>query len=153
MNLDEVWTRLKATSQLRFSASLSDPSGWNGSGAGQVAVTRPEETTLLFAESGWWTTEVGQRLKFTNLYRWSRGSDAETIGLEHLRFGEDRPVYLFDLEVAASNRLVSVAPHICSDDCYSAEMMIDEAEIRLNWSVTGPSTRVAIQYVYAEVEP
>lgn len=147
MNLDDVWRRLTTTTRLTFSASSSDPTGWNGNGTGDVDVTQAG-TALLFAESGWWTTVADQRLKFTNLYRWLRGADAETIGLEHLRFGKDRPVFLFDLQIAAGNRLVSVDPHVCSEDCYTAEMLIEATEIRLNWSVTGPSTNVSIQYVY-----
>ena len=110
MTLDTVWTRLGSVRELTFSASSSASTGWTGSGTGTVDVSRTDTDILVYTESGTWSPTGGKPLSFTNVYRWTLLSDS--MRLEHLRFGPDNPVYLFDLGIVDDARMESVAPHV-----------------------------------------
>ena len=68
----------------------------------------------------------------------------DTLRLEHLRFGEDRPVYLFDLAPAGDRGWRSVSPHLCSEDCYAAVLLVRDNGILLRWSIDGPRKKETI---------
>jgi hypothetical protein len=146
MILGEVWDRLRQVRTLSFIARSAGLTGWNGRGSGMVVVESAGEGVITFAESGFWRPEGGRDIRFHNVFRWSKAGEA--IRLEHLRFGADRPVYLFDLAPAADGEWRSVSPHLCSEDCYAAAMRIQEDKIVLRWSVIGPQKNEEIEYVY-----
>jgi hypothetical protein len=134
---------------LDFTARSGSGTGWNGSGAGCVLVTTPQEGVLVFEESGTWQPEGGKPLQFSNVFRWTLvGPDR--IRLEHLRFGPAHPVHLFDLTQDASGRWCSVAPHLCGPGCYSAHLDYLEHGLRLCWSITGPKKAEVIDYRYSQ---
>lgn len=110
--LKRVWVRLGSIRSLKFNASSSASTGWCGVGEGKVEVSNPAANLLVFSETGAWTRRGGKQLSFTNLYRWTLQAEGRTIGLEHLRFGAERPVNLFDLCVVDEIRMESTAPHI-----------------------------------------
>src|SRR5262249_32704997 len=93
--LERLWERLLRVKQLAFVARSPLKTGWNGAGSGPVAVRLDDSESLIFTESGVWTPEGGREIRFRNVFRWSKAGGA--LRLEHLRFGEDNPVYLFDL--------------------------------------------------------
>ena len=109
MTLESVWSRLSSIRELAFKATSSASTGWTGSGVATVNVTLPASGVLVSSESGTWTPEVGKQLAFTNVYRWTL--QTQTLRLEHLRFGADNPVYLFDLGIVDESRMESVKPH------------------------------------------
>ena len=110
MTLDTVWNRIAAIRNLTFNASSGASTGWNGTGVGTVEVSLPATNVLVCTESGTWTLSGGKQLSFTNVYRWTLLP--ETLRLEHLRFGADNPVYLFDLAIVEDSRMTSVDPHV-----------------------------------------
>lgn len=110
MKLENAWSRITSVRAFTFNASSDASTGWNGTGTGTVDISRPAADVLVYAESGTWTPSGGKQLSFTNVFRWTRLAD--TIRLEHLRFGADNPVYLFDLAIRDDSRLASVKPHI-----------------------------------------
>jgi len=110
MALETVWSRLSSVRELTFDASSSASTGWVGKGIGKVDVSQPAADVLVYTESGTWAPDGGKQLKFTNVYRWTLL--LETLRLEHLRFGTDNPVYLFDLGLVNDSRMVSVDPHV-----------------------------------------
>ena len=110
MTLDTVWNCIAAIGNLTFNASSGASTGWIGTGVGTVDVSQPAKDVLVCTESGTWTPSVGKQLSFTNVYRWTMLS--ETLRLEHLRFGADNPVYLFDLAIVEDSRMISVDPHV-----------------------------------------
>ncbi len=122
MSFDSVWERLGSIQCLTFVASSSVSTGWNGSGEGAVEVTRPTANEIIFSESGTWMPDGGKKLAFTNSYRWTKqpakpnsqtgNLPLEHLRLEHLRFGVDNPVYLFDLAVDEDQNMTSVDPHV-----------------------------------------
>ena len=99
MNIRMVWSRLLLVKHLSFESrsNAAETTGWSGSGSGVVGVEAARDSTILFHESGTWTPEMGRATTFTNVYRWTADPAGGFIGLEHLRFGPERPVYLFDL--------------------------------------------------------
>jgi hypothetical protein len=150
MTVVEAWMRLRTVQRLSFVArSRAAPgSGWNGRGEGTVRVEEVDSRTTLFHESGSWTPEAGRAIPFSNVFRWTLDDDADFLRLEHLRFGAEHPVYLFDMVSASEAVLVSAELHVCRDDLYAARLEFDEQKIRLNWTIAGPKKNESIEYSY-----
>lgn len=150
MVVQQAWSQLRMVRELSFEArSHSIPNtGWNGRGEGAVEVEEPESLTTIFYENGTWTPDVGRPIEFRNVFRWTLDPDVRFIRLEHLRFGTEHPVYLFDLIPANERRLVSSEPHVCREDLYAARMEFDQQAIRLSWTITGPRKNESIAYLY-----
>ena len=108
--LKTTWARIATVRQLAFSATSGADTGWQGSGVGVVEVSQPAPDVIVYKESGTWSLGGDKQLVFTNVYRWTLL--AKALRLEHLRFGADNPVYLFDLAVIDDSRLESVEPHV-----------------------------------------
>jgi len=147
MSIGQIWDRLRHVGSLRFTATSTTASGWNGRGEGTVAVEVLGDTVLLFHESGVWWPDGGHALRFQNVYRWTR-LDSGLLRLEHLRFGADHAVHLFDLTQAANGVWEPATPHLCREDCYSASMRVEESNLYLCWSINGPRKHETIEYTY-----
>jgi hypothetical protein len=111
MQTAELWDCLGRVRSLRFVASSSSPSGWNGVGIGTVAV-ESLDAAITFTEAGAWNPTVGRQTRFSNVFRWSL-LGPQSIRLEHLRFGLDHPVFLFDIVPTEDHVWSSVSPHLC----------------------------------------
>ncbi len=143
----ELWDWLRRVQFLQFVAQSASPSGWNGKGSGRVTVRAPDSSTLIFTEKGTWRPNGGQELGFHNVFRWVV-LDVERVRLEHLRFGPDQPVFLFDLVPESPKTWVSDRPHLCQEDRYTAELQLDKGQVHLHWNVTGPKKQESIRYEY-----
>lgn len=86
-------------------------------------------------------------MRFTNVFRWTKLD--QQLRLEHLRFGPDKPVFLFDMAVDQEDIWRETAPHPCREDCYSATMQVKDDKILVQWSVNGPKRNETIVYIYA----
>ena len=148
--LISFWERLKTVKHFtRFAQSrIKDEKGWNGKGKGEVVVTRPSDSILIFQERGTWKFQEGQDIDFSNVFRWILDRNAGMISLEHLRFGPDNPVFLFYLAPTGNNILASVESHLCEEDVYNAQVPWDRSTIRLNWRVIGPKKNEELEYCY-----
>ena len=149
MELATAWQRLAAVTELSFSArsGASTPTGWTGQGAGGVEVSSFSPRQMLFQESGQFIHASGSQSKFNNVYRWT-ATDDNAIQLEHLRFGPEHPVFLFAMKPQPDGSFRSVEPHLCRDDCYTAEMSIRADVIHLRWTIAGPRKNEVIEYEY-----
>lgn len=143
----EIWSCLSHIHAVNFVAHSQLTPGWNGRGSGTVTVERLNDDTLVFYESGVWQSQGSGEIEFSNIFRWSRVG-AETIRLEHLRYGPDQPVYLFDLVAADHNEWKSVKPHLCREDIYAARLFRQEQSILMNWTITGPKKQETLEYNY-----
>ncbi|MFI4851420.1 MAG: DUF6314 family protein [Gimesia chilikensis] len=151
LNLSELWSRLSSINSLTFTAqSFGSGSGWNGTGVGTVEVESIDSQTLLFHESGNWSPSEGKSLRFTNVYRWRAYSEQKQLRLEHLRFGNANPVYLFDLQQTAADCWDSIEPHVCSEDLYTATLRLENETLHLDWTVKGKTKNERISYVYEQ---
>lgn len=153
MILKAAWNSLRAVRTLQFSAKFSSQtSGWNVTGNGKVIVGMVDNSTITFTESGKWRSDSGKEFDFNNVYRWTLDEDAGVIRLEHLRFGPNQPVYLFDLAPTDNITFQSVSPHCCGADLYTAIMEFKDEAIYLRWNVKGPKKDEQICCIYAHSE-
>jgi hypothetical protein len=148
--LEQLWERLADVRALAFVARSGLPGGWIGAGSGTVVVERADAATQTFNESGVWRPEGGRDLRFSNVFRWTIAVDV--LRLEHLRFGPDQPVYLFDLQQAGEREWRSAAPHLCKEDCYTALLVVHDHHLTLRWSIDGPRKQEHIEYTYSPQE-
>lgn len=146
--VQEIWYCLSHVHAVNFIARSELPTGWNGYGSGSVAVEQPTDDILIFHEAGVWQPQGGEEVDFSNIFRWSR-LGAEVIRLEHLRYGPEQPVYLFDLAVQSDGEWKSVEPHVCREDVYAARLWYDESSILMSWSIIGPKKQERLEYRYS----
>jgi hypothetical protein len=144
--LEQLWERLSCVRTLAFVARSGRPGGWNGAGSGTVVVARIDAATMTFTEAGVWRPEGSRDLRFSNVFRWTVAGDL--IRLEHLRFGLDHPVYLFDLQQTGEREWRSATPHQCKEDCYAAVLSVHNDHLALHWSIDGPRKQENIEYTY-----
>lgn len=143
MAAERLLDALRRVKAVRFDARGS---AWVGAGIGSVAVASPADGVITFAESGTWRPERGGEFEFSNVFRWSAVAP-ELVRLEHLRFGPDRPVHLFDL-APDGDGWRSVEPHTCVADSYAAEVRPLASGLWVAWQIIGPKKREAIEYAY-----
>jgi hypothetical protein len=144
----ELWSKLSRVRSLQFVARSDSATGWNGAGSGTVEVSAPESIGFVFAESGIWHPAglTARVIKFTNTFRWTMVDNR--IRLEHLRFGADKPVFLFDLVRVHEETWRDSTPHQCSDDSYSALLTTRGDQLSVAWSIRGPRKCEQIDYIY-----
>lgn len=147
LSYDHLWGELQRVQTVEFVTQGTSATGWSGRGKGTVMVQVPSPEVVVFRESGVWRPTGGSDLNFHNVYRWSRLD--KSIRLEHLRFGEDAPVFLFDLVPESDGTWLSATPHLCREDTYTARLHQEEGEIFLAWTVAGPEKAEEIAYKYS----
>jgi len=122
--------------------------GWNGNATGVVEVHRDTQNQILFTEIGTWHTHRGTSLNFFNRYQWTLNLQKHSIQLEHLRYGENQPVKLFDLTFIKPGQWISGKSHQCNADSYSAILRLDNKQLNFDWKITGPRKNEQISYIY-----
>lgn len=149
--LAAFWKQLSGVKTLNFHAKTRslEETGRRGKGRGEVVVVKEQENVLIFQEKGSWRGENGQQTDFTNVFRWTIDKGAGMIGLEHLRFGMNHPVFLFHLIPTGKNQLASLDSHLCGGDTYLGKALFDTQGIQLNWRIIGPKKNEEIDYYYA----
>ena len=142
------WEKLKTVRQCTYhvQSHFLVKKRWNGQG--KVVISQPSPTMVIFHERGSWQVAPAKNINFTNTFRWTLDPNKDLISLEHLRFGPDRPIFLFHLTPTANNLLVSVDAHRCQEDTYAATVHWDHHSIRLNWRVIGPKKNEELEYCY-----
>lgn len=139
-----LWNALLRVTRLRFDARGDT---WTGTGHGTVTVEAPAPEVITFTEAGNWRAPSGTEFAFNNVFRWSL-TGPEQVRLEHLRFGPDNPVVLFDVAPTDGGGWAPVSPHVCVKDCYDAELRVLADGVWVGWTVTGPKKRERIEYTY-----
>lgn len=146
----KIWEKLSIISKLSFSAvsQSGSHSGWNGVGTGEVLCQKQNDRSIIFIENGSWISKEGQEFTFKNTFRWTFDRFENLITLEHLRFGENKPVFLFNLAQTSEEILESVHSHVCNDDTYLGQVRCLDQFVKLNWRIIGPKKNEAIDYLY-----
>lgn len=144
--IEDIWSLLQSVRALRFEALSQANTGWNGRGGGSVDVSHPHPSVVIFNESGTWRSQTGVESRFSNVFRWTRTGD--TLRLEHLRFGSENPVFLFDMAPNNEGHWREVNPHECRHDCYHATLRVEGSKLRIAWTIIGPRKNESIEYVY-----
>lgn len=143
-----IWDRLSTISCLQFKATSESTTGWNGEGRGSIQVEMPVEHVILFSESGHWTPQGSTAIAFRNVFRWTLDPQASIIRLEHLRFGPDNPVFLFELQPTTPSFWNTVSAHLCDKDTYDAVLHITPDALIMHWTIQGPAKNESIVYTY-----
>lgn len=113
-----------------------------------VLISSNDSNELIFHEKGSWDLGLTPSLAFTNSFRWTFDKKNALISLEHLRYGIDKPVFLFHLTTNQTKTLESVTPHLCNEDTYLGNVQWNKDKINLNIRVIGPNKNDALSYVY-----
>ncbi len=145
------WEKLLSVKQLTFHAKTNskDEGGWNGKGQGEVITARHSGNVLIFNEKGTWHGKQGIDVGFSNVFRWTLDSNATMITLEHLRYGFERPVFLFHLTPTGTHSLASIDSHLCEEDTYFGQIHYNNHGLRLNCRVIGPKKNEELDYYYS----
>jgi hypothetical protein len=138
--LSNLWKRFLS---LR-SVSIEAPLG--GRAYGNVSVIEEKRNVILFQERGYW--EEPQKIEFTNTLRWSFDYELGLISLEHLRYGWNRPVFLFHLAPSSQRTLQSIDSHLCREDCYFGKIDCTDQHIQFLWRILGPKKNDTLIHVY-----
>lgn len=149
--LQTFWEKLATVKHITFHAKSKSKEdiGWNGTGNGDVQITRAGSTVIIYTEKGHWKGHVGSDTAFRNVFRWTLDRHAGMISLEHLRHGEENPVFLFYLAPTSPTSLSSVDSHLCEGDTYFGQIYLDHHSLRLNWRIIGPKKNEEIDYYYS----
>lgn len=144
------WEKLRNIQSMCFSAKSKSltTSGRNGLGKGTVEVKIIDQDILVFYERGTWISIDNNQMDFSNVFRWHLRPKQGVIALEHLRFGADYPVFLFNLIPINVNTLESMDSHICKEDTYFGQVRCDNHFIQFNWRILGPKKNEEIDYLY-----
>jgi hypothetical protein len=141
--LNAFWQRLMNVQRVSIQTQSEDRA------FGEVRVSEEKKDTLLFTENGHWSHPTHRGLDFSNLLRWSLDLASGMIALEHLRYGLNRPVFLFHLAPTGPNTLQSVDSHLCAEDCYYGRIEFTKQHIRLLWRILGPRKNDLFHHVYS----
>ena len=143
----ELLDLLRRVRALRFVARSDAGTGWDGVGVGAVEVSELDAGTVVFTEAGEFRSAAARpAIRFHNLFRWSLAG--ETLRLEHLRFGPNHPVHLFDMATTADGTWREVTPHLCREDCYTATLTMEGEMLIVAWTIRGPKKWESIRYEY-----
>jgi hypothetical protein len=144
--LTELWHRLSAVQTLRFTSESATGIGWQGRGSGIVTVHLIEPHILHFEELGYWRQDGGEEIRFTNIFRWTRLKDR--VRLEHLRFGVEHPVFLFEMTPDENGIWRDLCPHACKLDRYSVSLRLESSWLDVRWVAQGPTRDEKMNYIY-----
>lgn len=143
--LDTFWERLRCVSQVTF--QFRSRSGNKGHGTGVVTV-EDQSSQLVFHEKGAWEGLQSQEFNFRNVFRWTKNRIDGMVTLEHLRFGVRNPVFLFHLVPAGPDYLESLHAHLCGQDTYFGQIVINPTALILTWRILGPKKNEEVTYTY-----
>lgn len=144
-----IWGQLKTVSNVALIAKSHARSmnRWIRKGNGTVQV-KQENNSLIFTEQGQWKEEQGQTHNYSNRFRWTRDRLEGMLSLEHLRLGENHPVFLFHLMPTANNLLESVHSHLCGEDSYFGWLNSNHLFLQLKFRTIGPKKNEDLEYIY-----
>ena len=150
MTFSALWDLLSQVKTLELRAESLQPQQpkWSGSAEGRVNLSKINRDTLIFSESGEWNFAEKPRIKFFNIYRWRRLAKDRILELSHLRHGIDSPVHLLNFKKTNASLWRPDKPHICGEDIYAAELLIEKDSIRLKWSIEGPAKNQTVECLY-----
>jgi hypothetical protein len=148
----DLWHQLNKITKLESTALCRriPPSYEKREGRGEVILQDKSNESLIFFEKGkWQNVHSKKEIPFTNVFRWHLAPETGLISLEHLRFGIERPVFLFSLTQVDDNFFKSLKPHEYKEDAYFGSILFDEHYIHLNWRILGPKKNVTLSIIYS----
>jgi hypothetical protein len=147
--LQYIWNQLLTITSVTWVAKShsKQTKEWNRKGNGKVTI-KQDGQTLIFNEQGKWREDQGDTHHYSNRFRWIWSHLEGMLSLEHLRFGETNPVFLFHLVPTKVNLLESLNSHLCGEDTYFGWLQYSNLFLQLNFRTIGPKKNEEIEYVY-----
>lgn len=145
-----VWDQLQTVRNVTLVAKSqfkSLPKHWIRKGYGTVHM-KQEDNSLIFTEQGQWKEEQGQIHNYSNRFRWTWDRLQGMLALEHLRLGENHPVFLFHLIPTGNQLLESLHSHLCNEDTYFGWLNYNPLFLQLKFRTIGPKKNEELEYVY-----
>ena len=143
------WDQLAQVHSLVFSVISHHPSNPTAQiGKAEVLVKKVSEHVVIFQEKGHWLIDDVPSRAFSNSFRFSLDLKTSLVSVEHLRYGENHPVFLFHLALSGAKRLESVEAHVCGQDTYVGNFSWDEKGLKFQWRVIGPKKNDQLTYYY-----
>ena len=118
-------------------------------GRGRVEVIRGQEGCLLLKERGSWKQPCNQTINFYNSYRWSFDNEHSVLSLEHLRYGQSNPTFLFHLVPSGDMELTSRDLYACENDTYFGQLYYKANFLCFHWRTIGIHKNEDIKYYYS----
>lgn len=148
--LIEFWTLLKEVKHLKFQAQDLDQSPpQKRLGLAEVEKKLGNSNQIIFEEKGFWYEKELPSSGFSNAFRWTLDFKNIRISIEHLRYGPQKPVFLFYLTPDGDKNLGSHACHECNQDLYLAKCSFKRKQIHLKWRIIGPKKNQFLSYQYS----
>jgi len=156
--LTDLWNLLNRLNRFSFKVNTDNESatGWQGEGQGLIkrrgSVTN-ESTELESGaivetiERGEYHVSTTRKVPMHNQYLWQ--FEGDHIRLTHLRFGWDKPVFLFDIIENEQGQLVTRQSHQCAADNYDASFVLQPDSLEMQWRIQGPKKREVLDYIYS----
>lgn len=156
--LTQLWFLLNRLNKFSFKVNTDNESiaGWQGEGQGLIkrrgSVTdesvEPELAAIVETiERGDYHVSADRKVLMHNQYLWQFQGDH--IRLTHLRFGWDKPVFLFDIIENAQGQLITRQSHQCAADNYDASFILQPDSLEMQWRIQGPKKREVLDYIYS----
>lgn len=146
--LRRFFNRLSKVSFLKLRATFKKEHQVDSKeGHATVLISQDQSNELIFHEKGVWQISF-QEVAFTNTFRFTLDEKAQLISLEHLRYGYEKPVFLFNLTTNHPYSLESLNPHICSEDTYLGNIEWNRDEVVLSIRIIGPKKNDLLTYIY-----
>ena len=144
MRLRNPWSLLQSVRHFSIAVETYAEDGPRVShlGIGRLQVehaTSATASTLIWRESGRWTSGPLAGLSFRNTSSWRRVADQPELALSHLRRGDQAPTFLVTLVPGPSGAWVAREPHACGPDLYYAVLEWGARHLCLSWDVKSPS--------------
>ena len=148
--LQSIWNQLKSVTTVALiskSHSKNPLEIKSVRGSGEVAM-KHDNNVITFSELGTWKGGHDQVHHYSNSFRWTWNRLEGMLSLEHLRYGENNPVFLFHLIPADSNRLESQLSHVCGEDSYFGWLNSSDLFLQLTIRTIGLRKNEELQYIY-----
>ena len=146
--LENFWTRLKEVSKTLVRVIQTDPTPFTYRSEGTVSVT-PSKNILIFEEEGVWKDATRQPIHYRNRLKWTRHYTSSLVSLEHLRYGENHPVFMFYLSPKTKTLLQSTTSHLCAEDTYFGKLHLEGTNLKLIRKTLGPNKNETIESIYS----
>ncbi len=156
--LIQFWGLLNRLNRFSFKVNADNESvmGWQGEGqglikrrsSGEAAPSKPESGAIVETiERGDYYVSADRKVPMHNQYLWQ--FEGDYIRLTHLRFGWDKPVFLFDIIENDQGELVTRQSHQCAADNYDASFVLCADSLVMQWRIQGPKKREVLDYIYS----
>lgn len=157
--LTDLWTLLNRLNRFSFKVNTNNDSvtGWQGEGQGLIKrrssvnalkTDLPEFGAIIETiERGDYYLSKDRKVPMHNQYLWQ--FEGDHIRLTHLRFGWDKPVFLFDIIDNGQGELVIRQSHQCAADNYDASLVLHPDSLVMQWRIQGPKKHEVLDYIYS----